>query len=402
MSSAPDISAPRRNAILLSVAHAFAASIAPILVATGGLAGLMLLGDHQKSLATAPVTGYNIGVALGALPAARLMAIVGRRYGFMSGALASMFGALLASYAVLTLNFFLFCFSLALYGIGHAFTQQYRFAATDDCPDSYKPKAISLVLVGGMFAAILGTQTVIYFRNWFSVEFAGAYFIGGLLALVAFFVLWFLRFSSPSRSDESAASESSSYDFLWRPRFLVSVLCGTSAYALMAFVMTGAPLAMVGHGHSIESSTNGIMLHVIAMFAPSLVTGHLIVRFGKEQIVATGMIMLGLCAILALSGLTVAHFWVSLILLGVGWNFGFIGSTSMLTDSYRPTQKSKAQGMNDFVLFSSVALASLMSGVIYNVYGWWLINWIILPVTVVCVLALFLLRRHEQPKTAPT
>ena len=401
MSSSLDISAPRRNAILLSISHAFAACVAPILVATGGLAGLMLLGD-DKSLATAPVTGYNVGVALGALPAARLMALVGRRYGFISGALVSALGAFLACHSVLTWNFFLFCFGLTLYGVGHAFTQQYRFAATDDCPDFYKPKAISFVLVGGMFAAILGTQTVIHFRGWLSVEFAGAYLIGGLLVLVAFLFLWFLVFSSPSHSDSSDSPESSSYDFLVRPRFVVSVLCGTSAYGLMAFVMTGAPLAMVGHGHSIESSTHGIMLHVIAMFAPSLVTGHLIVRFGKERIVATGMVMLGLCAILALSGLTVAHFWVSLILLGVGWNFGFIGSTAMLTDSYEPNQQSKAQGTNDFVLFGCVALASLMSGFVYNIYGWWLINWIVLPVTVICLLALFLLRRYEQPKTAST
>jgi MFS family permease len=180
-----------------------------------------------------------------------------------------------------------------------------------------------------------------------------------------------------------------------QPRFLIAAFCGTSAYGLMSFVMTGAPLAMVQHGHSVEHSTLGIQWHVMAMFAPSFITGHLIARFGKETIVAIGLLILMACGVVALSGLDLMHFWGSLILLGLGWNFGFIGATAMLTDTYEPQEKNKAQGANDFIIFGSVAFASLMSGHTLNAYGWDFLNWIIFPVSGMALVSLLWLKLRE-------
>ena len=330
----PNASA-KRNARILSAAMALCGSAAPISIALGGLAGFYLLGD-DKSLATAPVTGYNIGVALSALPAAMLMANVGRRLGFISGAVIGICGTLLSSVAIYQGNFVLFCIGMALSGAGGAFTQQYRFAAADQGTDDFKPKAISWVLAGGIFAAIIGPQTAIYFRSMFApVEFAGAYFAGSFLLLSGIVALSFLKFDKPmSRADRKAADTGRPLaEIATQPRFVVSVLCAVGSYALMSYVMTGAPLAMKLCGFDADLSTQGIMLHVLAMFGPSFFTGNLIARFGKERIVATGMVILASCAIVGLLGITLANFYIALILLGIGWNFGFIGATAMLTDT---------------------------------------------------------------------
>ena len=181
---------------------------------------------------------------------------------------------------------------------------------------------------------------------------------------------------------------------------MIAALCGTSTYALMSFVMTGAPLAMVHHGHSMEHATLGIQWHVMAMFGPSLFTGNLIARFGKETIVFVGLLILVGCGIVALAGLELMHFWGSLILLGLGWNFGFIGATSMVTDTYRPEERNKAQGANDFLVFGSVALASLLSGQTLNAYGWDFLNWVIFPVVLICLVGLIWLRKKDQQLVA--
>lgn len=392
----PNASA-RRNARILSAAQALCGSAAPISIALGGLAGFYLLGS-DKSLATAPVTGYNIGVALSALPAAMLMAQIGRRLGFISGAAIGIVGTLLSCWAIIQGSFWLFCIGMALSGAGGAFTQQYRFAAADQGTDDFKPKAISWVLAGGIFAAIIGPQTAIWFRNLFEpIEFAGAYFAGSFLLLAGILVLSFLKFDKPmSRADRKAQSTGRPLSqIVTQPRFMVSVTCAVGSYALMSYVMTGAPLAMQLCGFDADVSTQGIMFHVLAMFGPSFFTGNLITRFGKERIVAAGMLILAACAVVALMGITLFHFYTALILLGVGWNFGFIGATAMLTETYRPEEKAKAQGTNDFILFGMVAFGSFMSGQTLNAFGeqgWDAINWIVFPVVSLCLLSLLWLR----------
>jgi MFS family permease len=460
----PNASA-KRNALLLATAQAFCGSAAPISIALGGLAGMYLLGDN-KSFATVPVTGFNLGVALVALPAAMLMARIGRKLGFMVGALIGICGVMTSSLAIFRGDFSLFCLGMALTGGGNAFTQQYRFAAADQGTLEFKPKAISWALAGGIFAAIIGPQTAIYFinpvdsrfdlaapymalatfaigtivafargvfesggpkwravltvlaatalayiagpviggfvRDLFSpVEFAAAYFAGAILLLFGMVILSQLKFDAPATRAERKVADTGRplLQIMKQPRFVVSVICAVGSYALMSFVMTGAPLAMKLCGFSPHDSTLGIQWHVMAMFGPSFFTGHLIARFGKERIVATGMVLLLLCATVALMGITLANFYTALVLLGFGWNFGFIGATSMLTDTYRPEERSKAQGANDLVLFGSVAFGSFMSGQTLNAFGadgWSAINYTVFPVVCICLLALLWLH-----KTAP-
>ncbi len=397
----PNASA-RRNALILSVAQAFNGAGPPIAISLGGLAGFMMLGA-DKSLATAPVTGYNVGVALAALPAAMLMGRIGRRYGFMTGALGTLSGMLICGWSLMILNFWLFAVGMLLIGVGAAFVHQYRFAAADQGDASFKPKAISWVLAGGIGAAIIGPQLVIWAKDlMLPIQFAGAFFAGVGLPIIGIVILSFLRFDAPMTRAERQLEDTGRplTQIMTQPRFMVSVVCAVGSYALMSFVMTGAPLAMVSCGISTTNATLGIQWHVIAMFAPSFFTGNLIARFGKEKIVAIGLIILAVCAGVALSGLELWKFWLALVLLGIGWNFGFIGATAMLTETYRPEEKSKAQGANDFLLFGCVAFASLMSGRVLNAWGWATLNTIVFPVVAICLALLAYLVWSERRATS--
>lgn len=378
----------RRNALVLAISQAVVGSATPVSISLGALAGHFLLGA-DKSLATAPVTAQNIGLALGTLPAAWLMRRFGRKVGFHAGTMVTGLAGLVATLALFRGSFLMFAAGLWMIGMGAAFVQQYRFAAADAAPIEDKPKAISMVLAGGVFAAIVGPQTVIWTRDLFApVMFAGAFAAIIVLAMVGAFVLTFLDL--PKEEAAHAASESTGRPLsviVSQPRFIVAMVSGVSSYALMSFVMTGAPLAMVGCGFTPDEATLGISWHVMAMFAPSFFTGQLIARFGKETIVAIGLVLLAGSGLVALSGLELWQFWGSLILLGLGWNFAFIGATAMVADCYAPAEKNKVQGVHDFVLFSTVAFASLMSGWIYTNHGWAMLNWIIFPVVMIALIA---------------
>ena len=392
----------RRNAFILAAASAFLSACAPIAISLGGIVGDYLL-DEDKSLATAPVTGFNIGVAIGALPAAWLMRLVGRRYGFMGGAVISGIGGLVAAAALFQSHFWLFAVGLAIIGVGGAFVQQFRFAATDNAPESFKAQAISWVLVGGIFAAIIGPQTVIFARDFFApVQFAGAYAAVIGLSLIGLVILSFLRIHENTilLEHESEAPARPLLEIVSQPRFLTALACGVVSFALMSFMMTGAPLAMIGCGFSTDTAALGIQWHVLAMFGPSFFTGKLIARFGRETIVATGLIILIGCAIIANMGIELWNFWLALILLGVGWNFGFIGATAMVTTTYRPSEKNKVQGVHDVILFSTVAFSSLMAGQVLNAFGWDGINMIMWPIALACLLLLGLQVRADRKNRA--
>ena len=379
----------QRNALLLSAAAAFSGAIPTINISLGGLAGSYLL-DSDKSLATLPVSGFNIGVALGTIPAAMLMRRVGRRTGFLSGASVAIFGGLIAGYAVLIGSFALFAFGLMTVGFSAAFAQQYRFAAADAGSPAFRAKAISWVLTGGIAAAVIGPQTVILTRNLLSpIPFAGSFFAIGILAVLAIAILSLL--SGDARQPPPATERTGGrplIEIARQPRFIVAIVCSMGSYALMSLLMTAAPLAIVGCGLGQDNAALGIQWHVMAMFGPSYITGHLIARYGKELVIAIGMGLLALCAVVALAGVNLANFWLALILLGVGWNFGFIGSTAMLTETYRPEEKNTVQGLNDFLVFGSVALASLSSGQLYATIGWERLNLYAFPVIAVCLVAL--------------
>lgn len=380
-------SSPRRIALLLAALQAIVGSCPPIAISMGGLAGLYLLGA-DKSLATAPVTGFNVGVALGALPAAAIARALGRRNGFWVGTLFSALGGGIAAVSLFHQNFWLFVIGLLVIGAGNSFVQQYRFAAADNAPASFKARAISWVMAGGMFAAIIGPQTVIYTRELLApVPFAGSFVALIGLAAVGAVILFFLDLPKDTPAASFAEHEAARplATILAQPRLIIAFLCAVSSYGLMSFVMTGAPLAMVGCGLGTDDAVHGIQWHVMAMFGPSFFTGRLITRFGKEKIVATGLVLLVGCALTALSGIDLWRFWTALVLLGVGWNFGFIGATAILTESYRPSEKNKVQGLHDFLLFGTVAFASLMSGQVYNAYGWDMLNWIVFPVVAICL-----------------
>lgn len=384
----------RRNVLVLASAQALAGAGAPICISLGGIVGHYLLGT-DKSLATLPVTAFVIGTAFATLPAGILAKRFGRRRGLMSGSLIGVVGGLVAAYAIFVGQFWLFCLGILFAGSTSAFVQQYRFAAADTASEKFRPKAISWVMAGGILAAVIGPQTAAFTKDLFApILFAGAYIGLSVLAALSWVVLSFLR-APPVVKEEVTTGGRPLLEIMSQGRFIVAVLCAVSSYAIMSFVMTAAPLAMIACGHTTSEAVLGIQWHVLAMFGPSFFTGSLIQRFGKEKIVATGLLLLASCAALALTGLELATFWGALVLLGVGWNFGFIGATAMLTDTYRPEEKNRVQSVNDFIVFGFVAAASLSSGGILNAFGWETINIVVFPVVGVTLLLLFFTREKK-------
>lgn len=392
----------KRNVALFAAAQAVLGSATPLCFSVGALAGYHLLGDSDKSLATAPLTGLNIGVAVGAIGAAAASRYLGRKQSFMLGAILGAIGGAIAGIALFRLNFWLFAVGLLMIGLSSGFTQKIRFAAADVSPASFKPKAISWILAGGIVSAIIGPQLAIWMKDLFApVIYAGAFIALVPLCLIAIAILSLLDL--PDVQAAAAASEPARplAEIVTGRRFLTGLICGTSTFALMTFMMTGAPLAMViGCGFPSELAALGIQWHVLAMFAPSFFTGLLIARFGSERIVAAGMLMLMACAIVAHMGIDLWNFWGALILLGIGWNFGFIGGTAIVASSYRRSEADKVQGFHDIVLFSLVAVSSFSAGKIFTAYGWSVMNLAIWPLTILCLLLVLTLVRQKTVKAA--
>jgi MFS family permease len=374
-----DANAGKPNAWILTAAQAFGGANAPIVISLGGLVGQQLSPD--PGLITLPVSLLNLGLALGTLPAAYVMRRFGRRSGYLFGTTIGMIAGMIAAMGIILSSFLIFCLGTSMAGFYSSYVQSYRFAAADNASGAEGQKAIARVMVGGLIAAIIGPQLVIWTRDAVpGTAFAGSFISQGLLAALAFPVLWNLRASLVKTSQGAAdAVERPLMQILTSPRYLLAIATGVVSYGLMTFVMTASPVAMVGHGHSIDQAALGIQWHILAMYGPSFITGRLMVRFGKERIAAVGLLLIGSSAAVALSGVDIAHFWVSLVLLGVGWNFGFIGATSMVGDCHTPAERSKVQGANDFLVFGTVACASFFSGSLLHSSGWETINWIVLP-----------------------
>ena len=369
----------RRNAWVLTVAQSHGGANAPIVISLGGLVGQHLSPDPD--LITLPVSLLNLGLALGTLPAAYVMRRFGRRSGYLTGAGIGLISGLIAALGIALSSFIIFCLGTALAGFYSSYVQSYRFAAADNATGAESQKAISRVLVGGLAAAIIGPQLVIWTRDAFpGTPFAGSFISQAALAALAIPVLLMLHQPSKVKvSDMETDGGRPLLSILTTPRYLLAIATGVVSYGLMTFVMTASPIAMVGHGHSVDQAALGIQWHILAMYGPSFFTGKLMVRFGKEKVAAVGLLMIGCSAAVALSGFDIAHFWMALILLGVGWNFGFIGATSMVADCYRPSERSKVQGANDFLVFGTVACASFSAGSLLHSSGWETINWVVLP-----------------------
>ena len=370
----------RRNALTLAAAQSVVGAANPVVVSLGGLAGAWLLADNP-ALATLPVSSFGVGLALGTLPAAWLMELIGRKRGFLAGTGVGFAGFLGAAGALTVGSFWLFCLALLVAGSSVAFVQQYRFAAADEASSTFQPRAISWVLAGGLGAAIIGPQTAIATQNALpGVPFAGAFLASAMLMAPGALILCALRFTRKPRPTDQSTGGRNLGEIVRTAPFLVAVFCGVSSYALMSLVMTGTPLAMVHAGHSHTDAMLGIQWHVLAMYAPSFFTGALMARFGKNVVVGAGLFLLALCALAGLTGVGLWNFWLALILLGVGWNFAFLGATAMLTETHTDAEKAKVQGFNDFLVFGSVAVASLTSGQIFNSFGGQALFWLILPV----------------------
>lgn len=380
------LSEAKRNVLLLTVAQAILGSAGPLSFSVGALAGYQLLGA-DKSLATAPLTGFNIGVALGAVAVALAARFLGRKAGFILGALLCSTGGALAALALFRIDFWLFALGLMLIGLAGGFTQKIRFAAADASPSFYKPKAISWILAGGVVSGIVGPQLAIFGKDVLApVTFAGTFIALVPLGLLAAGILCFLKLPELKQTVSSAPARPL-FEIIATRRFITGMICGIGSYALMTFMMTGAPLAMViGCGFPSELATLGIQWHVLAMFGPSFFTGVLITRFGAEKVVAAGLVILMACAIVAHMGVELWNFWLALILLGAGWNFGFIGATSIVSSSYRPHEADKVQGFHDIILFGTVALSSFSSGQVFTAWGWSVMNLVIWPVAGFCLI----------------
>lgn len=368
------------NARILTTTQALGGASPAIIVSLGGIVGQQLASN--PAFATLPISLYNLGMAIGTLPAAYLMRKYGRRGGYIIGAMLGVLSGLIAASGIYAGAFIIFCLGTLTAGFYGSYVQSYRFAAVDGVPEANRPKLISMVMIGGLFAAIIGPQTVIWTRDaipW--APFAGSFLGQAVLALIALPFILRLRTvaTPPPPAGQSQAGRSLS-EIASQPKFIVAVIAGIVSYGLMSFVMTAAPIAMVGCGHTIGEAALGIQWHVLAMYGPSFITGKLIERFGKSTITSAGLILIAMSAAVGLSGLGLTHFWVALVLLGVGWNFGFVGATAMVTDCYKPAERTRVQAMNDFLVFGAVAASSFSSGKLLSVAGWALINQMVFPI----------------------
>ena len=373
----------RRNVIVLVAAQAILGAQMSVIFIVGGLAGQILAPN--PCIATLPLSMIVLGSALTARPLARFMQDRGRRAGFLLAVLAGGLGAGLAAWGLSAGSFWLFMAGSLLTGIYMSAQGFYRFAATDLASEDYAPRAISWVMAGGLAAAIIGPAVVRATDGLTAVPFLAAYLaVIGLNALGPF-LFAFLDSPKPAPAEAGAEAGRPLAALLRQPQIAVAMICGMVAYALMNLVMTSTPLAVVGCGFGPTDAANIVSAHVLAMFAPSFFTGHLIARFGAERIVAAGLLLLALAGATALSGVELSHFFATLILLGMGWNFGYIGATTMLSRAHAPEERGRVQGLNDAVVFGGVFLASLSSGGLMNcsggsvVAGWNAVNLAMLP-----------------------
>jgi predicted MFS family arabinose efflux permease len=368
----------RRNALVLATTQALAGGNATVLVATAGIVGTMLAPD--KSLATLPISIFVLGMWMGTLPIGALARRLGRRNALQIGTVCGVLTGLICCVAVLHGSFLLFNVGAVFSGLYASAHQSYRFAAADTASEAFRPKAISWVLFGGVVAGVVGAQLVIATQDlWPPYLFAATYIGQSALALISAGVLMFLNIPKPP--PRTAAGDGRALaEIAKQPRFVVAVACGVAAYSMMNLVMTSAPLAMVMCNHSVTDATLGLQWHVLGMYAPSFVTGALISRFGLERITGAGLALIIVAAVIGIAGISLWHFWIGLALLGVGWNFAFIGATTMVTQCHRPNERNKVQAFNDFLVFGSMALGSFSSGALLVSFGWTTVNEVVFPV----------------------
>ena len=373
------------NVVRLAIAQALAGANSTVVYATGAIVGNTLAPD--KALATLPLSVFVVGMAACTLPAGLLAQRYGRRATFLTGTGCGVLAGLLAALAVVLGSFPLFCLGTVCGGAYAAVVLSFRFAAADCAPQERRPRALSAVMAGGVFAGVLGPQIVTYTMDlWQPYLFAASYVAQATVAAASAFVLLGVRLPRP-RAAETTGGRPLGI-IVRQPRFVTAVICGVVSYLLMNFLMTAAPLAMRLCGLSQASANLGLQWHVIAMYGPSFFTGRLITRFGAPRVVAVGLALTATSAGVGLTGVDVAHFWLTLILLGLGWNFGFVGASAMVLECHRPEEKARVQSFNDFVVFGTMAFGSFLSGSLLTSYGWNTVLWLSFAPLLIAVTAL--------------
>ena len=369
----------------LAVAQALAGANSAVVYAVGAIIGNTLAPD--KALATLPISVFVVGMAACTLPVGAIARRHGRRTAFLAGTGCGVLTGLLSALAIVLGSFWLFCVSTFFGGAYAAVVLSFRFAAADCVAPERRARALSAVMAGGVFAGIVGPQLVTYTMNlWQPYVFAATFLAQAAVAVLSAFVLIGVRIPMPTAAEVAGGRPLGV--IIRQPRFIIAVICGVVSYTLMNFVMTAAPLAMHLCGLSQESSNWGLQWHIIAMFGPSFFTGRLITRFGAPRIVAVGLALTATSIAIGLLGIDVLHFWLTLILLGLGWNFGFVGASTLVLEAQRPEERTRVQSLNDFFVFGTMMLGSFASGSLLTGYGWNTVLWVSLVPLAIAVVAL--------------
>lgn len=391
------------SVLRLAIAQALSGANTTVVYATAAIIGHLLA--PRPGMATLPISVFVIGMALSTLPVGAVARRHGRHAAFFLGNGCGVVSGLLASLALVQASFVLFCIAMLFGGAYAAVVLTFRFAAAECVPAADKPRALSLVLAGGVFAGVLGPQLVTATMNqWPPHAYAATYLCAAAVSVLSALVLRGVRFAGGPATPAAVGATLSAppatsrpiRDVVRQPRFVVAMLCGVVSYMLMNFMMTSAPLAMELCGLPREYSNYGIELHVVAMYLPSFFTGRLIARFGETPIVLAGLALTAAAALVGMSGQTVAHFWWALALLGVGWNFGFLGASAMVLQCHTPQEGPRVQSINDFVVFGTMVIGSFASGSLLSAYGWSTVAALTLPPVVVAAAALLWLGRARQ------
>ncbi len=374
-----------KNLIILTLSQIFSFTAAPVTVFLSGIIGSQI--SPIKSLSTLPMSISVIGIAIGAVIATKVMSLIGRKAGFISASIGNFFVCILASYSIMDQNFILFCLANFFLGIGMAFTHQYRFAAAESVEKNKIPKAISIILLGGIVSAFLGPSIANYAKDIVTVYlYVGSYLSLAVLLIVP--TLFFLFYENTSKLEYNIKYSGRSYlELISQPRFLQALTASAFGYAIMTFLMTATPLSMhVIEKMSLSKTGLVIQLHVMAMFLPSLITGNLIKKFGHSKIMYAGVFLYGITITASFFDQTYFNYMFALIFLGLGWNFLFISGTSLLVLSYKEEEKFKAQGLNDFIVYTIHATGSFSAGILIVLTNWKTMNLICIPFLIIIVL----------------
>ena len=377
-----------KNLFLLTSSQVFGFTAANVTVFLSGIIGSQI--STIKTLSTLPPSIYVIGIAISTIFAAKIMSLIGRRLGFVFASIASSVSCLIAAYAIMIENFFIFCVACFILGTGMAFIHQYRFAAAESVEQDEAPRAISILLLAGIVSAFIGISLANYTKDFVNDHlYVGSYLMLASLTLAPAFFLSFYKDKNKSSTNLDNKNITRSYfEFVIEPRFLQALTSATLAYVVMAFLMTATPISMhIIHNLSLEKTGLVIQFHVLSMFLPSLFTGNLIKKFGYSKMIYTGVIFYILTIVLSLFEPTFLNYLLALIFLGIGWNFLFVSGTSLLVTTYKPEEKFKAQGFNDLVVFSSTAVSSLSAGILISLTSWKTVNLLCIPFLVLIIFA---------------